>query len=318
MGDNMETLIIEAPAKVNLTLDVKYKREDGYHELESVMHQINLIDRITIREGPKGTINLRSNHPALPNDQGNLAYKAAHLLLTEYGHGEGVDISIEKNIPLGAGLAGGSTDAAAVLWGMDQIFGYKLELAVLMKAATKLGSDISFCLLGRHYWPDADQACPGLPGATAIARGRGEVLEEMPNRYLPWILLVKPDYQVSTARVYQGLRLDEIRQRPDTPAFLAAWQDCDMMNIAKNLVNVLESVSIGIYPEIASIKADMIKYGALNALMSGSGPTVFGIFGEEKAADQARKRFLEHYKEVFLVSSYGRGEKSAGTKIATG
>lgn len=314
----METFVVEAPAKVNLTLDVKYKRADGYHELESIMHQIDLVDRITIRKGPKGTISLRSNNPALPNDHRNLAYKAAQLLLTEFGHGEGVDISIEKNIPLGAGLAGGSTDAAAVLWGMNQVFGYNQDLAALIRVATTLGSDIPFCLLGRHYQADDKQSIQGQLGATAIARGRGEVLEQLPNRYLPWILLVKPDYEVSTAEVYQGFRLNEVRKRPDITAFLAAWQDCDIMNIAKNLVNVLESVSMRLYPEIVSIKADMIEYGALNALMSGSGPTVFGIFDEVKTAEQAREKFLKHYDQVFLISSYGRGEKSAGTKIITG
>jgi len=318
MGDNMETFVVEAPAKVNLTLDVKYKRRDGYHELESIMHHIDLVDRITIRQVPGGSISLRSNNPDLPNDHSNLAYKAAQLLLTQFGHGEGVDISIEKNIPLGAGLAGGSADAAAVLWGMNRALGYNRDLATLMRAAAELGSDIPFCLLGCYSPADENRSCQGPEGATAIARGRGEILEPLPDRHLPWILLVKPDYEVSTAEVYQGLRLDEVGKRPDTAAFLAAWQDCDIMNIAKNLVNVLESVSIRLYPEIAAIKAAMIEHGALNALMSGSGPTVFGIFAEGNRAEQARQSFLKHYQQVFLVSSYGRGEKSAGTKIITG
>lgn len=317
----METISVEAPAKVNLTLDVRYKRGDGYHELETVMHQIGLVDRIIIQRGRRGEINLSSNHPTLPNNKENLAYQAARLLLQENGQ-DGVDIYIEKNIPLGAGLAGGSSDAAAVLWGMNRLFDYQLETTQLMQLAARLGSDVPFCLLGREKarWGAANQvvAHGEVPGATAIARGRGELLEEIPGCCLPWVLLVKPDFQISTAEVYRNLRLEELEQRPDTAAFLAAWQDCDIMNIALNLVNVLESVSVKQNPEIAAIKADMAKYGALKALMSGSGPAVFGIFDEEKRARRARDKFLNGYSEVFLVSSYGRGDKSARTEIITG
>lgn len=313
----MDIIIVEAPAKVNLTLDVKHKRSDGYHELESVMHQIGLIDRVEIRPGPKGTIKVRTNHPGLPNDRRNLAYRAAQLLLTACGHGEGVDISIEKNIPLGAGLAGGSADAAAVLWGMNRVFGYGLSHSQLSDKAAQLGSDVPFCLLGKDYPAGREDLVSGS-GATAVARGRGEVLESLPHRILPWMLLVKPDFEVSTAQVYQDLNLGELIHRPDNPAFLAAWLDCDIMNIAKNLVNVLESVSIRLYPQIAAIKADMVRFGALQALMSGSGPTVFGVFPELTLAEQARERFLQRYREVFLVSSYGGGDQSAGTQIIAG
>lgn len=311
----MDIITVEAPAKVNLTLDVRYKRGDGYHELETVMHQIGLIDRLTLRRGRSGEINLSSNHPTLPNNQENLAYQAARLILQENGQ-DGVDIYIEKNIPLGAGLAGGSSDAAAVLWGMNRLFDYQFDTTQLMQLAARLGSDVPFCLLGREK---GQAGRPGdALGATAIARGRGELLEEIPGCYLPWVLLVKPDFQISTAEVYRSLRLDELEQRPDTAAFLAAWRDCDIMNIAINLVNVLESVSIKQNPEIAAIKVGMIKYGALKALMSGSGPAVFGIFNEEQKARQARDEFLNAHNEVFLVSSYGRGDKSARTKITTG
>lgn len=313
----METIAVEAPAKVNLTLDVKYKRGDGYHELESVMHQIGLIDRVVIRPEPTGTIRVRSNNPALPDDQTNLAYQAAQLFLTEYKCGAGVDISIEKNIPLGAGLAGGSSDAAAVLWGMNLLFNYKRGPEELSATASRLGSDVPFCLSGKVSHPSPGGIIAGC-GATALARGRGEVLELLPECRLPWILLVKPDFQVSTREVYQNLKLDEVTVRPDTRAFLAAWQDCDMMNIAKNLVNVLESISTKMYPQIAAIKAGMIRHGALNALMSGSGPTVFGIFAERTAAQRAREKFSHDYREVFLVSSYGGGEANAGTEIIAG
>lgn len=308
----METISVKAPAKVNLTLDVRHKRQDGYHELETVMHQIGLVDHLTLRRGHSGLINLSSDHPALPAGIDNLAYQAARLVLQENNgmvkHG-GVDIHIEKNIPLGAGLAGGSSDAAAVLWGMNQLFDCRFEKNRLMEMAAQLGSDVPFCLLGHQE---------GQVGATAIARGRGELLEEIPGCYLPWLLLVKPSFQISTAAVYQNLKIGKLKQRPDTTAFLVAWRNCDIMNIAINLVNVLESVSVKQNPEIAAIKADMAGLGAIKALMSGSGPTVFGIFTEELKARRARDIFLNKYDEVFLVSSYGGGDKSVRKEITTG
>ncbi len=313
----MPVIVVEAPAKVNLTLDVKYKRQDGYHELESVMHQIGLTDRVTIRPGPPGSIRLRSDNPALPDDRSNLAYQAAQLLLSRYGKGAGVEISIEKNIPLGAGLAGGSSDAAATLWGMNLMFKYELGWSDLSDLASRLGSDVPFCLLGKFGMGEPGTVVAGS-GATALARGRGEDLESLPGCFLPWILLVKPDFQISTREVYHNLKPDNITVRPDTPAFLAAWQDCDIMNIAKNLVNVLEPVSVAMHPQIAELKAKMVEYGALRALMSGSGPTVFGIFAEQSRAETARDKFSRDFSEVFLVSSYGGGGLSAGTQITAG
>ncbi len=300
----MGFITVRAPAKVNLTLDVRYKREDGYHELETVMHQINIADRLILRPGPSGEINLSSDHPELPDDRENLAYQAAQLMLQEAGliDAAGIEIFIEKNIPLGAGLAGGSSDAAAVLWAMNRLFDRGFSEKRLMQLAARLGSDVPFCLLGHIKG--------SVTGATAIARGRGERLEEIPACYLPYILVVKPAFQISTAQVYRDLDLEELGPRPDTAAFLVAWHDCDIMCIAAQLENVLESVSIKLKPEIARIKTDMLKSGALNALMSGSGPTVFGIFAEELGARQAQDEFLHRYNEVFLVSSYSRGDIS--------
>lgn len=281
------SIIIEAPAKVNLTLDVKGKRSDGYHELETVMHQVNLLDIIIISQAAGG-IQIKSNSSLIPTNEENLAYQAAEMILGEYAHKEGVEIYIEKNIPVGAGLAGGSTDAAAVILGINQLYDLGLEEEELLEMAASIGSDVAFC----------------LAGGSKLARGRGEILSKLPQRMIPYIILVKPDFQLSTAEVYRELDLTQVEEFPDNAAFLAAWEAYDIINIARNMRNVLETVSIRKYPEIAAIKAELIETGALNALMSGSGPSVMGIFMEEEQALKAREKFQTRYQEVFLLSSY--------------
>jgi 4-diphosphocytidyl-2-C-methyl-D-erythritol kinase len=280
-------IILKAPAKVNLTLDVKGKRSDGYHELETVMHQVNLLDIIIISQAAGG-IQIKSNSSLIPTNEENLAYQAAEMILGEYAHKEGVEIYIEKNIPVGAGLAGGSTDAAAVIQGINQLYDLGLEEEELLEMAASIGSDVAFC----------------LAGGSKLARGRGEILSKLPQRMIPYIILVKPDFQLSTAEVYRELDLTQVEEFPDNAAFLAAWEAYDIINIARNMRNVLETVSIRKYPEIAAIKAELIETGALNALMSGSGPSVMGIFMEEEQALKAREKFQTRYQEVFLLSSY--------------
>ena len=281
------SIILEAPAKVNLTLDVKGKRSDGYHELETVMHQVNLLDIITISQAVGG-IQIKSNSSLIPTNEENLAYQAAEMILGEYAHKEGVEIYIEKNIPVGAGLAGGSTDAAAVIQGINQLYDLGLEEEELLEMAASIGSDVAFC----------------LAGGSKLARGRGEILSKLPQRMIPYIILVKPDFQLSTAEVYRELDLTQVEEFPDNAAFLAAWEAYDIINIARNMRNVLETVSIRKYPEIAAVKAELIETGALNALMSGSGPSVMGIFVDEEPAIKAREKFQTRYQEVFLLSSY--------------
>lgn len=280
-------IILKAPAKVNLTLDVKGKRSDGYHELETVMHQVNLLDIIIISQAAGG-IQIKSNSSLIPTNEENLAYQAAEMILGEYAHKEGVEIYIEKNIPVGAGLAGGSTDAAAVILGINQLYDLGLEEEELLEMAASIGSDVAFC----------------LAGGSKLARGRGEILSKLPQRMIPYIILVKPDFQLSTAEVYRELDLTQVEEFPDNAAFLAAWEAYDIINIARNMRNVLETVSIRKYPEIAAIKAELLETGALNALMSGSGPSVMGIFMEEEQALKAREKFQTRYQEVFLLSSY--------------
>ncbi|MBP1760728.1 MAG: 4-diphosphocytidyl-2-C-methyl-D-erythritol kinase, partial [Firmicutes bacterium] len=184
-----------APAKVNLTLDILGKRTDGYHELVTVMHQIDLVDRIRLE---KGGIDIRvsSDSSQIPDNEENLAYKAARLMYDKFGLREGLQIYIEKNIPVGAGLAGGSTDAAAVIYGINELYGLKLELPVLLALGTQIGSDVPFCLMG----------------GTALARGRGEILSQLPEGPLLYMVLVKPDFQISTRAVYQAFRLEKVRK----------------------------------------------------------------------------------------------------------
>lgn len=284
-------LVIEAPAKINLTLDIKGKRADGYHELETVMHQIDLVDRIFLQLGGKG-IRVSSNSELIPDDETNLAFKAAQLLYKKFALKEGLQIFIEKNIPVGAGLAGGSTDAAAVLTGINQLFKLELTPEVLIHLAAEIGSDVPFCVLG----------------GTALARGRGELLTSIADGPKLNMVLVKPDFQLSTPAVFRDFRLDKVQKFPDNPAFLAAWQNYDIINVAQQMNNVLESVSLEQRPEIAIIKQQLCELGALHALMSGSGPSVFALFAESRDAEQACLRMKDQFKESFLVSSYRKGD----------
>lgn len=283
----MRELVVEAPAKINLTLDVVGKRTDGYHELETVMHQINLVDTIHLKKDLKG-INVNSNSNLIPLDENNLAYQAAAKMFKNYHIKEGIYIFIEKRIPVGAGLAGGSTDAAAVIIGINKLYELKADQNDIMQLAASIGSDVPFCVLG----------------GTAMARGRGEILQPLASTLNLSMVLVKPDFQLSTAEVYRAFNLNKVETRPDNTAFLDTWKNCDIIGVTKNIANVLESVSIRKHGEIALIKQKLIQLGALNALMSGSGPSVFGIFIDKRSAQQAGEIMKKDYNEVYVVSSY--------------
>lgn len=296
----MKAMAIEAPAKINLTLDIAAKRSDGYHELETVMHQINLADRIKLQVLDHG-LRVRSNSAELPENEGNLAYQAAELVLRNFKSSAGLDIFIEKNIPVGAGLAGGSSDAAAVLMGVNHLLNLQVPWEKLMEWGALLGSDVPFC----------------MQGGTALARGRGEILTPLQEGPLLHLLLVKPDFQLSTAEIYRNFSLDQVADFPDTFAFLEAWKTNNMADIAYNLKNVLESVSIPMHPEIEEIKQRICKLGAQGALMSGSGPTVFGIFTSQEETRQAWIEMQQQYQEAYVVSSYRRGDNIGRKEIST-
>lgn len=293
---------VKGYAKINLGLDVIGKMENGYHLLRSVMQQIDLYDTIELSRlseavviknalpaavADKGMrITLTSDSDAVPLDQSNLAYKAAKLLMEYDGIGEGVHIHIIKRIPVAAGLAGGSTDAAAVFMGMNELFGLGHSKDELQELGVKLGADVPFCILG----------------GTALAEGIGEKLtpiQTMPEMY---IVIAKPSIGVSTKYVYENLRLEQVTH-PDTEKILAAMQRKDLAEMTGLLGNVLESVTIEKYPLIRELKDVMLETGAVGSLMSGSGPTVFGIFDTMEKAAEAEKQMRRKYPQVFIQAA---------------
>ena len=277
----MTTIIEIAAAKINLTLDVFGKRLDGYHDVSMIMQSISLADKITLFKSQR--IEMTCSNPRLPVDNRNLAFKAAELILD--GSGYGVKIILEKNIPIEAGLAGGSSDAAAVLRGIDKLYELQKTREEMLGMAAKLGADVSFC----------------LQGGTALAEGVGEKLTLLQALPKLWLVLIKPPYGVSTATIYQALRVENIKKHPDTEAMLKAIDQADRYKIIINLSNVLEEVTLLIKPEIQNIKNDLYEAGAENVLMSGSGPTVFGVFLSKEAADKAAEKIFIRHKEVYVA-----------------
>lgn len=255
---------MKAPAKINLSLDVLHKRDDGYHEVEMIMTTVDLADRIELSLIEENRIIIEVADGFIPNDSRNLAYQAAKLLKDRYQISEGVLISIKKNIPVSAGLAGGSSDAAATLRGLNQLWSLNLSLDELAQLGSKIGSDVSFCVYG----------------GTALATGRGEKIKHIEAPPPCWVILAKPPIGVSTAEIYRNLKVDQL-SHPNINSMIAAIENRDYSNICKELGNVLETVTFNLYPEVQRIKEQMIRFGADGVLMSGSGPTVFGLVKHE-------------------------------------
>lgn len=280
-------LTLQAYAKINLALDVLYKRPDGYHEVAMIMQAVSLADTVTLTS-QTGGITLNVNIPGLPGDASNLAYKAAALLQEYAKPGQGVHIELDKHIPLAAGLAGGSADAAAVLRGLNTLWGLHFSLDELSKLAAKLGSDVPFCLYN----------------GTKLATGRGELLAPLPALPACYVVLAKPAVEVPTAWVYQQFKADKAERRPDIAAMSKYLAEGNLDGVAANVANVLESVTIPVYPEISRIKDHMLGCGAMAALMSGSGPTVFGIAKSRELAEAiARRLRAEGVPEVFVAET---------------
>lgn len=281
------TYTVKAPAKINLALDVLSKRPDGYHDVAMIMQTVALYDTISVRSGFEG-IKLTSDSSKIPIDETNIAYKAAHYLSTKYNVKRGAHIHIEKRIPVAAGLAGGSTDAAAVLKLLNKAWDLKLSKVELMDAGKKLGSDVPFC----------------IQGGTCLAEGLGEkltVIKSMPDCY---ILLAKPNISVSTQEVYQNLNLNEIEERPNIPAILQAIENQDIMGISNSMVNVLETVTTKMHPIIVELKQKLMENGAIGSIMSGSGPTVFGVFEDMATAYGAYDNIKTLVNEIFVVKTF--------------
>ena len=267
----MDTIRLKARAKINLGLDVVRRREDGYHEVKMVMQMLRLYDQIDIEKAQESGILVRSNLSFLPTDERNIAYKAAKVMIDQFGLEQGVIIRIEKHIPVAAGMAGGSTDCAAVLYGMNKLFGLRLNQKKLRELGVKLGADVPYCLMRQ----------------TALSEGIGEILTPIsPLQDCP-ILIAKPSVCVSTRHVYEHLKLDEQTMHPDIDGIVTALADGDLYGVTDRMANVLETVTVPEHPVIDEIKKQMMASGAVNALMSGSGPTVFGIFDDEEKAKKA-------------------------------
>ena len=281
-------LYVKAPAKINLTLDVLYKRPDNYHEVEMIMTTVDLADRIGLENREDGLIKIISADRFVPDDDRNFAYQAAKLLKDTYGIKHGVSITIEKEIPIAAGLAGGSSDAAATLRGLNELWNLNLSLETLAELGAKIGSDVSFCVYG----------------GTALATGRGEKIEELTAPPACWVVLAKPRIGVSTAEIYGNLKVDEI-VHPNTKAMLKAIETNDYELMCNSLGNVLESVTFNLYPEVVTLKEQMQRFGADAVLMSGSGPTVFGLVDTEARVNRIYNGLRGFCDEVFVVRLLG-------------
>ena len=288
----MDKIQLKALAKINLGLDVLRRREDGYHEVKMIMQTIGLHDDLEIRKTKTPGIQVKTNLYYLPTNENNLVYKAAKLLMDEFQIQDGVSIQLKKRIPVAAGMAGGSSDGAAVLWGINQMYGLGLSMQALMERGVRLGADVPYC----------------IQRGTALAEGIGEKLSVLPSMPKCTILIAKPGISVSTKFVYENLHANDLKpeQHPDVDSMIEAMRQKDLGLLCSRMGNVLETVTIPAYPVIDEIKKTMMDNGALGSMMSGSGPTVFGIFDSPSAAKQAMKavRAAKLAKQVCLTTPY--------------
>ncbi|XCP85747.1 4-(cytidine 5'-diphospho)-2-C-methyl-D-erythritol kinase [Roseburia hominis] len=283
----MEKLELKALGKINLGLDVLGRRENGYHDVRMVMQTLYLYDNVTLIKKSQPGIEVETNLHFLPKDENNIAWKAAQLLMEEFQIRDGIKIILDKHIPVAAGMAGGSSNAAAVLYGMNRMFSLGLSEKELMNRGVKLGADVPYCIMR----------------GTVLAEGIGEQLTALPPLPRCQILIAKPPISVSTKMVYDKLDSKEITEHPDIDGILEGLAQKDIRMVAASMGNVLEKVTIEAYPVIARIKESMMHSGAMGAMMSGSGPTVFGLFEDRrsarKAAEQIKSKGLA--KQVYIA-----------------
>lgn len=289
----MYEMRLRALAKINLGLDVLRRREDGYHEVRMVMQTLKMYDKISIRKMKEPGIRLKSNLFYVPENENNLAYRAAKMLSDEFQLEQGIFIDLQKFIPVAAGMAGGSSDAAAVLYGVNRMFQLNLSKRQLMERGVKIGADVPYCIMR----------------GTVLAEGIGEKLTPLPPMPSCKVVVAKPQISVSTKFVYENLKLDEVAVHPDIDILLAGIREGNLHKVAANMGNVLETVTIPNYPVIAQIREEMMRLGALNAMMSGSGPTVFGLFDDDKLAERAYSELREGSlaRQVYLTGIFNRG-----------
>ena len=293
----MKELVLKAYAKINLALDVIRKREDGYHDVKMIMQNIDLFDELTFSVDDEVNSNeasntykieLVSNKDSIPTDERNLVYKAIKMMFEQFDIKAEVKVNLIKNIPVEAGMAGGSTDCAAAIKAVNELFNLKLTIDEMMKIGVKLGADVPFCLLAK----------------TALSEGIGEVLTEVAPLRNCFVLIAKPSVSVSTGMVYGNLKCDQLEHHPDIDGMIKALEKEDINGVSTCMENVLETVTVKLYPIIEEIKSIMKEKGAINAIMSGSGPTVFGIFEDREKAENAKKYIIDnnYSKEVYVTN----------------
>lgn len=281
----------KAPAKINLAIDVLRKRPDGYHDVIMIMQSVALYDIITVKPIRGGKITVTTDSDLVPDGSQNIVYKVAELLRNKYNAKDGAEIQIEKNIPVAAGLAGGSSDAAVAIKLLDKAWGLKMSKAEVLEIAKKIGSDVPFC----------------IEGGTALAEGLGEKLTPLKPMPECFILLAKPEMNISTKEVYEGIDTKEVKERPDIKGMMGALNRGSLSDVASRLCNVLENVTVKKCPQIPDIKEKLIEYGALGSVMSGSGPTVFGIFDDQNKAYYAYDHVKGMVNEIFVVKTLAGG-----------
>lgn len=293
----MNSISLKSRAKINLSIDVIGKREDGYHIVEMIMQTIDLYDDIKLKELEEDNITIKSECSYIPLNEDNIVYKAAKLIKEKMDIKKGIEIFIKKNIPVAAGMAGGSSNAAAVLVGLNELWKLGLSKDELRELGLKLGADVPFC----------------IEGGTALAEGIGEKLTYIKgiNKDVN-ILVCKPDIFVSTKEVYQSLDIKNIEKRPDNKLLIEKLKNDDIVSVSNNMVNVLEEVTSKKYSDIKVIEDIIAKNGAMGTMMSGSGPTVFGFFDNEEKAKRARVELLENYSQVYVVTSSEKGVEIYG------
>ncbi|WP_448865024.1 4-(cytidine 5'-diphospho)-2-C-methyl-D-erythritol kinase [Clostridium sp.] len=299
-------LELKAYGKINLGLDVVRRREDGYHEVRMIMQTVRVYDAIELNRTEEEGIRLSTNLYYLPDNENNLGYRAAKLLMDEFGIRDGVEIKMKKFIPVAAGMAGGSSDAAAVLFGVNKMFGLGLSKQELMERGVRLGADVPYCIMR----------------GTALSEGIGEILTPLPPMPQCRVLIAKPAVSVSTKHVYESLNLPSlgVEAHPDIDAMRAAIEKKDLSGVVSQLGNVLETVTIPENPVIQTLKDKMMEMGADGSLMSGSGPTVFGLFTNQAAAQAAYEELRygssqDLAKQVYLTSFYNRKGHADGEQF---
>lgn len=293
----MNSIELKSRAKINLSIDVLGKRPDGYHLVEMIMQTIDLFDNIKIFSLDEDKIIISSNSKEIPTDSSNIVYKAANLIKKEFDIKKGIEIYIDKNIPVAAGMAGGSSNAAAILVGLNKLWDLNLSNDELKKLGLKLGADVPFC----------------IEGEASLAESIGEKLTNIDGLSEDvFILVCKPELFVSTKEVYEAVDSKVIEKRPDNKLLIQLLKENNIELLSKNMYNVLESVTKEKYPVIDKIENTMIDNKALGAMMSGSGPTVFGLYSNKDDAEKCKKILLENFKQVYLVKSHKKGVEING------